>query len=555
MTSLMVQIFAVVLGAFLLGVIVAWKLRLAAQRRRYESQATAVSTVAEPAPSESTMRFEKALAGSPVSESPPVSASGAPMIQVQPRRAPAAAAPAPAIAQAAPFQSRFGTPMSAPAGVNPAASPAPTFASPPPASAQPAAQSRFGAGPAPSAPAKPAAPQVPAAAPVSAQVPRPAPSPSPAPPEPPAFVRPPAATAPPTAAGAAPANPPPPTREIIGMPVAVAAAVAAATGAGTPASGDDLTRIRAIDVETSRRLRALGVTRFSDVARWTESDVIRMSQSLGFAGRIEAENWIEQARILVSGGQPLSASRAVGATSAAAPAPQEIRLHRIVGIDPATEKRLIDNGVTGVAEIARWMSSDIERIETLLGQTGRVGLENWIGQARVLLRGGSNVTELRPTAEAKPAQVQPPAEEKSAPAPAASAAVAPIPAPLPSPQPQGSGPRTEFAGLRSVRSEALRREPLRASASAAGQSDDLKRIRGVGVLIEKKLKSLGISSYEQIANWTRADIDRINGILDFKGRIERENWVEQARILTAGGYTEFSRRADRGEIETGRNRA
>jgi len=100
----------------------------------------------------------------------------------------------------------------------------------------------------------------------------------------------------------------------------------------------------------------------------------------------------------------------------------------------------------------------------------------------------------------------------------------------------------------------LRSEPLRAGP-AAGQFDDLKRIRGVGVLIEKKLNSLGVASYEQIANWTGADIDRINQILDFKGRIERENWVEQARILASGGYTEFSRRADRGEVETSRNRA
>ncbi|MEZ5854651.1 MAG: hypothetical protein R3D67_07845 [Hyphomicrobiaceae bacterium] len=77
--------------------------------------------------------------------------------------------------------------------------------------------------------------------------------------------------------------------------------------------------------------------------------------------------------------------------------------------------------------------------------------------------------------------------------------------------------------------------------------DDLKRIRGIGVLIEKKLNSMGITSYEQIAEWQTPEIDRISHVLDFKGRIERENWVEQARILAAGGQTEFSRRADRGD--------
>ena len=83
---------------------------------------------------------------------------------------------------------------------------------------------------------------------------------------------------------------------------------------------------------------------------------------------------------------------------------------------------------------------------------------------------------------------------------------------------------------------------------APGEIDDLKRIRGIGVLIEKKLNSLGITSYEQVANWTSADIARISQMLDFVGRIERENWVEQARILASGGQTEFSRRADRGEV-------
>ena len=80
--------------------------------------------------------------------------------------------------------------------------------------------------------------------------------------------------------------------------------------------------------------------------------------------------------------------------------------------------------------------------------------------------------------------------------------------------------------------------------------DDLKRIRGVGVLIERRLNSLGIVSYDQIANWSSRDIERISQTLDFKGRIERENWVEQARILVSGGQTDFSRRVDRGEVES-----
>ncbi len=108
----------------------------------------------------------------------------------------------------------------------------------------------------------------------------------------------------------------------------------------------------------------------------------------------------------------------------------------------------------------------------------------------------------------------------------------------------------DVAMLRSVRSEALVGSEaavsddnvFRLPAAGGTDVDDLKRIRGIGVLIEKKLNAMGVRTYEQIANWTAGDISRVSETLDFKGRIERESWIEQARILSSGGYTEFSRR-------------
>lgn len=95
-----------------------------------------------------------------------------------------------------------------------------------------------------------------------------------------------------------------------------------------------------------------------------------------------------------------------------------------------------------------------------------------------------------------------------------------------------------------MRSEAL--VGGRQGGTSAGSSgDDLKRIRGVGVLIEKRLRQMGFNTYEDIGSWTQSDIDRVSQQLDFRGRIERENWIEQARILSSGGHTDFSRRQDR----------
>ncbi|MBX2804767.1 MAG: 50S ribosomal protein L21 [Hyphomicrobiales bacterium] len=64
--------------------------------------------------------------------------------------------------------------------------------------------------------------------------------------------------------------------------------------------------------------------------------------------------------------------------------------------------------------------------------------------------------------------------------------------------------------------------------------DDVKLIGGVGPALEKKLADAGIKSLKQIAEWTDADIERIDGELDLKGRVAREEWVEQAKELIAG---------------------
>lgn len=74
-----------------------------------------------------------------------------------------------------------------------------------------------------------------------------------------------------------------------------------------------------------------------------------------------------------------------------------------------------------------------------------------------------------------------------------------------------------------------RAPPGEAESSAA--QDDLKQIKGIGPVLETKLHALGITRYAQIAAWTAADIDRVSEQLDFKGRIEREGWVEQAAVL------------------------
>jgi predicted flap endonuclease-1-like 5' DNA nuclease len=342
----------------------------------------------------------------------------------------------------------------------------------------------------------------------------------------------------------------------------------------TVAAPDDLKRIHLIDTAIESKLNALGVRRYAEIAQWTAADVARISKELGFKGRIQHENWIEQAQVLAKGGEthyarrlargePVATIRETAQVSESKPdvpdraafslerapakedrpAPVVPRdsvgvepkpvgmtrdnLQRILGINAEIEALVARQGVTRYTQIAGWTKVDVDRFDQLLGQNGRIARENWIEQAQILAKGGDTTysREVDRAAADEPGGAGDAEASKSA-------------------------RTTDLSGLRSVRSEALRGDAHDGpreigSAGRIAVPSDLKRIRGVGVSIEKRLHAMGVTSYEHIANWTASDIDRISQSLDFKGRIERENWVEQARILAAGGQTEFSRRFDR----------
>ena len=59
---------------------------------------------------------------------------------------------------------------------------------------------------------------------------------------------------------------------------------------------------------------------------------------------------------------------------------------------------------------------------------------------------------------------------------------------------------------------------------------------GIGPVLNAKLREMGVTTFAQVAAWSAAEAERIGNELDFPGRIERENWIEQARTLHAQKY-------------------
>ncbi|PKP64256.1 MAG: hypothetical protein CVT87_02290 [Alphaproteobacteria bacterium HGW-Alphaproteobacteria-9] len=83
--------------------------------------------------------------------------------------------------------------------------------------------------------------------------------------------------------------------------------------------------------------------------------------------------------------------------------------------------------------------------------------------------------------------------------------------------------------------------PMPAPAPAPASADDLTRIKGLGPKLVTLLGELGVTSYAQIAAWSDADVERIDAELGrFKGRITRDQWIEQAKLLAAGDEAAFT---------------
>ncbi len=110
------------------------------------------------------------------------------------------------------------------------------------------------------------------------------------------------------------------------------------------------------------------------------------------------------------------------------------------------------------------------------------------------------------------------AKSGEAPAPAALAAL-----------PEGAEGGVKPAGLKKPR---------------GGKADDLKTIEGIGPVLEKLCHELGFFHFDQIAAWGAAEVAWMDANLKgFKGRVTRDKWVAQAKLILEHGVEEFLRRA------------
>ncbi len=164
--------------------------------------------------------------------------------------------------------------------------------------------------------------------------------------------------------------------------------------------------------------------------------------------------------------------------------------------------------------IAIWLLMRANRKTTIVGgeKLGKDVLDDGAAPAarNQALIDAAPAVATPPPVVAMPVPVAPPAPEPEP---------APVPAPAPTPAPA----------------------PASKPAATPAGGDDLRKLKGVGPKLVAVLAEQGITSFAQIAAWTDADIERVDATLGrFAGRITRDQWVEQAKLLSSGEDTAFS---------------
>jgi predicted flap endonuclease-1-like 5' DNA nuclease len=118
---------------------------------------------------------------------------------------------------------------------------------------------------------------------------------------------------------------------------------------------------------------------------------------------------------------------------------------------------------------------------------------------------------------------------------------APIAAPAAAPV---VAPAAAFVSAVPVAAAASADGPAKLSGPRGGTADNLKEIEGIGPAMEKLVNEMGFFHFDQIAGWSDADVAWVDANLKgFKGRVTRDRWVAQAKIIVNEGLAAFRERA------------
>ena len=322
------------------------------------------------------------------------------------------------------------------------------------------------------------------------------------------------------------------------------------------AKGDPLTWIGRVGPHAEGKLNELGIRKFAQIAAWTPSNGRWIDERLGDPGRAAREDWVAQAQRLVRG-EMTDHAMAVKAGA--------------IQIDDAPPAKPKPEGAKTAHDGANAAGKGAVKAATAKEAAAPVGLAA-AGAALVAgaLEGGATVAAATAAggkdvvvkvAEAAASVVETPQATTVVESVTEEIVAAPpIPSYAPARPRDGAGhggvvPGAVLPALSAPTARALVVAPAAvepAPDAGDGLGDDLKWIRGVGPANERVLHDLGVRRFAQIAAWSPETADWVGRHLRVAGRIERERWIAQARLLAAGVMTDHAAAVKAGAIDLSR---
>jgi predicted flap endonuclease-1-like 5' DNA nuclease len=262
-------------------------------------------------------------------------------------------------------------------------------------------------------------------------------------------------------------------------------------GKATKAKKDDLKMISGIGPFVEERLYALDIYTFKQISKFTAKDIETINDAIEyFSGRIERDEWVAQAKELVHSQDlrtdlfnRISERKAHIYYNRIGVAKKEEAddLTIISGIGGWIKEKLNVLDIYTFRQISNFTKEDIVAVtEAIEYFPGRIERDEWILQAKELVRIAGNKSEL----------------------------------------------------LKRIRDRKGRIYYDRLGIAHKHEANNLTLIDGLGLWVEERLNLLGIYTFSQISKLTHTDIETITEVLEIiPGRIEQDNWVEQAREL------------------------
>jgi len=212
---------------------------------------------------------------------------------------------------------------------------------------------------------------------------------------------------------------------------------------------------------------------------------------------------------------------------------RKLKIPVIAVVDTNCDPDLVDHPVPGNDDAGRAIALYCD----LIARAAIDGIERGQGSAGIDI-GESEAPAVEPALaeEPKEEEAKPAAEAKEAPKAEDKSKEKPKPAAKTKPD---DAPKAEDKGDKETKKKEAAEKPAKKAAASGfqplkkpdGEADDLKAITGVGPVLEKSLNEYGIFHYRQIAGLKKAEIAEIDEALNLKGRMERDDWVKQAKEL------------------------